>query len=376
MKEFDYKFNIFDICYYRGMERLKPFNNSEQRNYVCPVCGDRRGKFGVNGRKNTMHCFRASCGCEGGMLDLWMLTSEKSYSGPDKYKEAYADVMAEIFGDEASTTKKFVPTTFVEDTTPRADESIIDMTYRAMLDKLTLKESHKKDLLKRGLSEEDIVRFNFKSTVKDGKSLCRKLIKDGCKLKGVPGFYKNKNGEWTIYFPEGYLCPVYNTLEDRICGFQVRADKPKDGMKYLWVSSKGKEDGVTSKSPATFLLGDDWSEVLITEGILKATVIHVLTGKTVIGVPGVTTLKSAKPYLEHMKFKKMYEAYDMDKMPVMDEPQSESSKEIAKAAKKLRKMARNSGAKTESLLWDIDEKRRWRGEYKGYDDWLIREVKN
>ena len=61
----------------------------------------------------------------------------------------------------------------------------------------------------------------------------------GCVLEGVPGFYEEESGEWSIHFTaksSGFLVPVRN-IEGFIVGMQIRLDHPYDGRKYMWLSS-------------------------------------------------------------------------------------------------------------------------------------------
>src|SRR5699024_9843106 len=74
----------------------------------------------------------------------------------------------------------------------RASAQAIHQTYSAFLSKLALTPMHHHHLqVKRGLTDEQIEQFGFKST--PPPYLCRaitaKLIKEGCTVQGVPGFF-------------------------------------------------------------------------------------------------------------------------------------------------------------------------------------------
>lgn len=86
----------------------------------------------------------------------------------------------------------------------RATPQEIHQTYSLLLSMLPLTPTHKAHLLspRRGLTEEQIARFGFKST--PPAFLCRsyaeRLRRHGCTLQGVPGFYQDDAGRWTINF--------------------------------------------------------------------------------------------------------------------------------------------------------------------------------
>ena len=98
--------------------------------------------------------------------------------------------------------------------------------------------------------------------------------------RGVPGFYTDNAGRWTINFGSrtaGILLPAVG-MDGLICGMQIRLDTPlrrrddppgKSGAKYIWLSSIGKPHGVTSGSPLHFV-GEPFAKtVYVTEGLLK-----------------------------------------------------------------------------------------------------------
>ena len=109
---------------------------------------------------------------------------------------------------------------------------IRDRTYSLLLSMLPLTPTHKAHLLspRRGLTEEQIARFGFKST--PPAFLCRsyaeRLRRHGCTLQGVPGFYQDDAGRWTINFGSrtaGILLPAVG-MDGLICGMQIRLDTP------------------------------------------------------------------------------------------------------------------------------------------------------
>lgn len=211
----------------------------------------------------------------------------------------------------------------------RATPQEIHQTYSLLLSMLPLTPTHKAHLLspRRGLTEYQIARFGLKST--PPAFLCRgyaeRLRRQGCTLQGVPGFYQDDAGRWTINFGSrtaGILLPAVG-LDGLICGMQIRLDTPlrrrddppgKSGAKYIWLSSIGKPHGVTSGSPLHFV-GEPFAKtVYVTEGLLKADIAHCLTGRSFIAVAGVNSLNGLESALRCMAqngTKLVVEAYDM-----------------------------------------------------------------
>ncbi len=78
--------------------------------------------------------------------------------------------------------------------------------YRKMLKLLKLSYRYKEDLRRRGLTEEEISRMErlgYKSTrAEDSVAVARRFMKSGCNLRGVPGFFVNRNGDWELWEPE------------------------------------------------------------------------------------------------------------------------------------------------------------------------------
>ena len=254
----------------------------------------------------------------------------------------------------------------------RATPQEIHQTYSLLLSMLPLTPTHKAHLLspRRGLTEYQIARFGLKST--PPAFLCRgyaeRLRRQGCTLQGVPGFYQDDAGRWTINFGSrtaGILLPAVG-LDGLICGMQIRLDTPlrrrddppgKSGAKYIWLSSIGKPHGVTSGSPLHFV-GEPFAKtVYVTEGLLKADIAHCLTGRSFIAVAGVNSLNGLESALRCMAqngTKLVVEAYDMDKL---------ENEYVASAAEKVQQIAHAAGLQSTSIVWNTA--------CKGIDDWQL-----
>lgn len=369
----------------------------------CPFCQERKGKMNLNLGKKVFRCNR--CGESGGMLDL--------YGG--LYGLDHATACEEIkaaLGRGKSETKYAVRRKKQEIQQPDipqaepAHDTVRHKTYTMLLSLLSLAESHEANLKGRGFSSDHIRENGYKSTPAFGfMKLVESLMKEGCTVKGVPGFYQNKSGTWTVNFNAknaGILIPVRN-MDRLIIGMQIRLDYPYDGRKYIWLSSTCLQMGVTSKSPVHFVGAEGEKTVYVTEGPLKADLAHCLSGRSFAAVAGVNLYGNLPPVIERLKShgtSLIYEAYDMDKRLNLlcqrdykedvckaCELQKEESgetvcprKEIKKrniqnGCKQLYRICREVGIEGRSLTWDTDEKREWKGAIKGVDDYLYEVLK-
>ena len=272
-------------------------------------------------------------------------------------KEA-ARIMHKLLGDDRNVPR---PAPCPKKPEPKGYEaaslSVRHQTYKAMLELLALSPSHRKALKERGLTDEQIDMLGYKSLPRDRKQLCKKLLQKGCILEGVPGFYKDKQGAWTInVFGTGIFVPFRNGKEE-IQFMQIRTDNPKeDGQRYFALSSSGKEHGTGAKTWVHARKGPDgWKEVFVTEGALKADVASCLSGKSFIAVAGVNNLGDLPRALRDLAssgLERVSLCYDMDKV---------DNDRVLEGEVKVKQML-------EILRIPYDEVV-WSGE-KGIDDWL------
>ena len=170
-----------------------------------------------------------------------------------------------------------------------ADVETRHLAYQALLSKLSLAADHRENLLSRGLAELDIERLEYRTTPVVGMAaIAKKLCLDGLHLGGGPGFYKDDSGAWTFVHEErGILIPERDRI-GRIQRLQIRRDNVAK-RKFRWVSSSGRKEGCKAEG-WTHLAGPAGPTAILTEGPMKADVIHSLTGMTVLAVPGVNAL--------------------------------------------------------------------------------------
>ncbi len=196
--------------------------------------------------------------------------------------------------------------------TPKAAPDVLDTTYRALLAELTLSETHRENLQRRGLTDTEIEILSYKTLPhKTPHELIAGLQAQHIKLLGVPGFYLEAR-HWGIKRPVGIAIPVRDTRK-RIVGLQVRCDKVEGG-RYKWVSSKGFNAGCSSGAPVhvagqVSTGGDLW----ITEGPLKADIASLKLGRVVLAVAGVGNWPGVIPIIRELRPKRVIIAFDMDK---------------------------------------------------------------
>ena len=405
----EFPFRIRDVQELMGLRPVRI--HAEDSDFNCIFCGG-EAKMNINYRKNVYGCVK--CGAGGGMLNLY-----GSYYNLTT-REAYDEICEKLsLGEpaEAVEAAKFLAQEDIEKAVPesiRASENEIHHTYSMLLSHLTLSKKHLEDLTTRGLTEEQIRHEEYRSTPVFGlKKLTETLLEEGCTVQGVPGFYQDKNGQWTLNFHNrnsGFLIPV-RTFDGKIQGMQIRADEMIDDRKYVWFSSGGRNMGTSSGSPVHMIGDADTEEVYVTEGPLKGTIAHYMTGKTFLCVAGVTQYKKMPQILQSLKQRKLArvsEAFDMDKLihcavrPVacstcikrtmcgsykgfcsLDDsicsrvseircPRLQVKREnIQRGCMHLYRICKELSLPCQRMIWCLDDKGEWNGENKGIDDYYV-----
>lgn len=348
----------------------------------CPICGDRRGKMNVNFAKNVWRC--NYCGEHGGMLALYARVNNTTNS--DAYREICDALQTGDTSWGYGETEKTGTYVGVPSRTPHTDSQTdagiaqaeraslqeIHQTYSLLFHMLSLTSAHREHLRseKRGLTDEQIDHLGFKSTPPYFlcRSLTERLIKQGCKVEGVPGFYLHEGGYWTLKFSSrtaGILIPVVG-IDGLIRGAQILLDVPikdkddppeKSGTKYIWFSSSTKNMGITSGSPVHFIGNPFARTIYVTEGILKADIAHCLLNRSFVAIAGANNVQQLGPLfalLAQNGTKLIIEAHDMDKY---------SNEMIAKGSSKIYLLAKQYGMECRRLTWNPN--------YKGIDDWQL-----
>lgn len=383
----DFPFGIMDVV---ELLHLKVRRRQVNSAYVdCPFCSDYRGKMNVNYAKDTWRC--NYCGESGGMLSLYARMNNITTS--DAFREICDALQTgnTFWGAGGSASAETVRTGGSEksprsagiqpggkneiEIVPQSEQASaqeIHQTLSLLFGMLSLRSEHKAHLMsrKRGLTEAQIRQYGFKSTPPYFicRSLTQRLIEKGCTVQGVPGFYRDKNGNWTVNFnsfTSGILIPAIG-IDGLIHGAQILLDKPmknendppdKQGAKYIWFSSSNKPMGTGSGSPLLFLGDFSANTVYITEGLLKAYISFGLMNRTIAATAGANNTAAFDELfrlLAQNGTKLIVEAQDMDKY---------ANDNIAKGTSKIYVLARKYGMQCRRLTWNPN--------YKGLDDWQL-----
>jgi len=369
--------------------RLLGINTPQHKEEVmvrCPFCGGKR--FAMNQRLGTGHCFN----CE----------------EPADSAAYYAQCMGLSIGEARKDIERRLGINDTSFEGPRPERIVykaaeqqelakinnLDFTYRSFLAELTLSEKNKNALLARGFSEADIVALGYKTFPNPSEvnyyNICKKLQVNGCVLRGVPGFYQTKRGDWTfVPITQGIILPQ-RTVNNQIFGLQIRKDddlrtfNDETGeleAKCVWFSSKNCRNGCGARADINFSCDfkfDDvktkkhWiytkhNKVILTEGSMKADLIHAfepdLPVISVAGVNSTTYLEQTLKYLKKLGITHILHAYDMD---------YKTNDKVQMQLEKTRKIIKESGMEYKMLEWDtnvtIDEQDHEL--LKGLDDYL------
>ena len=331
-----------------------------QTDIACPNCGKgREKKMNINFSKDVFRCNK--CGIGGGALDFWGLMRGLNTTDHKEIAKDYYTFIGESNDRRAIATMKR-PQRTVPEAEALAPISTRDNTYRHLLSLLSLSEEHKQDLLRRGFSEEEIQKADYRSYPQTGREeICAKLQKKGCILEGVPGFYVNEKGVWSLRkMGDGYLIPQKNS-RGQIQGFQIR--RSSGNIRYLTLSTDGYKQGTQGKAYMHFVKGNKGgNSFVITEGPLKADLINKFTGFSVLalqGVNAVATFPAAINSLIKQGYGMAYVAFDMD---------LGSNESVQKALGNMEALLDEQNVPYKTMYWDEN--------YKGLDDWLLAKATN
>ena len=341
-------FRMTDIIPLLGIQ--DPPANRGSYNIPCICCDEkpRDRHMNINIRKDVFRCAR--CGVSGGVFALYSLYTgvpqdrvrkelvnrigRPTIVSPQKRKPIQVDLPAEC---------------------PLTDVETRHNTYTVLLSKLSLAGDHKENLLNRGLTEEEIRVLGYKtSPVVGHTALAKQLQSEGYYLAGVPGFFRNENGSWTLYHKyRGIYVPVRD-MNGMIQGIQIRLDKA-DKRKFRWVTSRDMQDGCAALV-WPHIAGPVRPVMLLTEGPMKADIIHRMTGLSVIAVPGVDSLTQLAEALNDLRaagLREIKTAFDMD---------YSKNHNVTKSYAKLTALLESMGFLYGTYIWDP--------RFKGLDEYI------
>jgi DNA primase len=248
----------------------------------------------------------------------------------------------------------------------RAPADIINGTLTMLINKvLSLSLEHRAQLLARGLGAGEIERLRYASVPVSAPERRRAADVLAPYLEafggGVPGFYRER-GRWRmVYRPPGIFIPVRDE-HGFIQALSQRVNEPRDGGKYIWLSSADRDGGASSGAPPHFAgrtLMAAAAEATITEGSLKADVAAYLSGSPVVGVAGTHAVRglAARLKANFPALQRVLVAYDRD---MLVKPQ------VLEATLKL-----STQFEAEGFAVKV---RTWPGPEKGIDDYLLAQL--
>jgi len=308
--------------------------NNGNMDVDCPFC-KKESKMNLSASKNVYSC--NVCHERGGMVELYGKINTVST------KEAYKEI-CEILGCSKVAKASDCDTTPKQ--TSRADSDTIHQTYSMLLSMLNLANPHKEHLSSRGLSDKRIVELNYKSTPAFGnEGICAALLKSGCTLEGVPGFFRTGD-EWNLKLKApGILIPVCS-MDGKIAGIQIRLNDPINKRKYIWLSSPDMEGGASSGSPIHFVGDPTAKRIYVTDGTLKGTIANAITHYTFVCISGIQNLSGLDDLLLSLRANgtiEAMEAFNINKL---------TDEKASKSAEKLRQKLYGFGFKVASAVWE------------------------
>ena len=373
---------------------IKHYGVRNGEEYIdCPFCG-RKKKVNVSYIKNVFRC--NACDTSGGVLKLHMLAK-----GFDTTKQAREDLKKNgcISNAKGANGNERIYEA-VNENKP-FPSFLLNSIYSNLLHSLELKEEDRQELLRRGLTLEDIERNKYRSypssmyTYLAEKSLLGTIQTTDVqtieyfsdklsKELGIPGYYSTHGDISLIYIKDrGFLIPIRN-LNGEITSMQIRnflsskatEEEKENFSKYIWLSSKSKRCGCgVHEVNQIHFTGFDYQsdktpqKVYLTEGCLKADVASSLMKQVrltkenapfiaVMGVNNTSQLTSVFAQLVERGTKEITLCYDMDYL---------TNPNVKKARDKVIELIKSSGLTAHVMKWDE--------RYKGIDDYLL-SIKN
>lgn len=332
---------------------------------TCPMCGTKK-KMGVNTSKNFFNC--PKCETQGNSVGLYSLLKfgeEYKLQSPERKKEIFKALMSDLGSNTEISVKAKNYNTF-NHVDEKYDFFNIMKVYEVLFNELTLNDNHKKNLLNRGLTENHIKYFGYKSVpeFKDIDRIIKSIIDKGLSLKEVPGFYY-KDGKYRINrIGDGIMIPIRNSNRD-IISIQIRLDKPfENGTKYLYFSSTDKQDGKKALAYIHLVREKITPTMYITEGVLKSDIAYSLNFNgcidedvNIMALPGVSATSHFKAFLKKAKkrgLEKLIVAFDSDKY---------ENERVLKAEDRVLEIAEEMGLDVITISWNR--------KFKGMDDYAL-----
>lgn len=279
----------------------------------CPFCGDKPNRYhlSLNTDRNVFRCFL--CGESGNSVSLYA----RLQSPPISYGEAARELLA---GNNVYPFPQEQQSEEPPNTREPKHINARHEVFTVMLRHLSLNAAHYVNLLERGLSPARIERNMYRSLPEseNARRFLAGLLSDFYELDGIPGFFKNNRGEWTIAGSPGLLIP-FRDSHGRIQGIQIRLDNESNPKrKYRWLSSGNIRSGTNGTRSGAWIhvTGNTSSKTAyVTEGGLKGDVASFLDEDALfICFAGVNAIGGLKEVIKSLDVEEIVMAGDMDKV--------------------------------------------------------------
>jgi len=320
----DERFNILNVANKLNIKIVKPVRNCSKFIAICPFCDDKSGHLYLtieNGSyNNVFKCVK--CSESGSAVQLYAkLRNIDTIAAVKELCNEDVDRKSIKVSEKAIINQKKNNVNEVK------SDKILNCIYTEFLNKLTLNDIHKKNMLDRGLFYSTIKSKQYRSIPNDyntRQNICRELqVKYGENaLCGISGFFFNRKvGKWDFYAPKGMLIPCRN-LNGEIVTLQIRLDEIVDKQRYKNFSSAGFYKGTPCYAHVHVAYNKEKSvdNIIVTEGPIKADITCQLMNRTVLALPGVGALhKELISILKEFNANSIDIAFDMDildKVPV------------------------------------------------------------
>jgi putative DNA primase/helicase len=269
----------------------------------CPVCG--RGSWctvSIDG--DVACCRRVDAGGEHRIdsagVDYWV-----HHLGPD------------VHGSTIPVPRSGPWPTSEPSGEPLADADTLNATYNALLELLTLSDAHRSHLLDRGFDPDWIEAAGYRTLPEKDRHLLADGLVDaiGAIPVGVPGVHHSTNGGRLVVGGRAGLMIPCRDIAGRIVAMKLRVDRPDDGTRYRYMSSR-LSGGASPGAPIHVPLHAedlDVGVVRLTEGELKADIAALRGGMLCISAPGVASWRRALDVMRELgPVTGVHLAYDAD----------------------------------------------------------------
>ncbi len=201
-----------------------------------------------------------------------------------------------------------------------------NLHYDKILSLLGLTAEHITALVNRGFNSDTLQANAYKTWPLRKSEFIERILEVVPNPEGIPGFWKNTNGDWQLAGQTGIAIPV-RSRSGAITGIKIRSDDPAANYsKYQNLSSNPAKDkfgqvnypyGTAAKLSLHYPLANKRfanTRLIITEGELKADLINMFFPNAyAISLPGVHMWEKALEATDFYNPKEILLAFDSDK---------------------------------------------------------------